>query len=111
MISFKVIRLHYKMWLIIFALGIICIVSFLFINNFSKAQTETSVAVPIVMYHSLLKSKSGNYIVHPETLENDLKYIQSKGYATITMTDLIDYVYNDGELPEKPIIITFDDGY
>lgn len=80
-------------------------------NNFSKAQAETSVAVPIVMYHSLLKSKSGNYIVHPETFENDLKYIQSKGYITITMTDLIDYVYNDGELPEKPIIITFDDGY
>ena len=63
------------------------------------------------MYHSVLKSKSGNYIVHPDTLENDLKYIQSKGYSTITMTDLIGYVYNDYPLPEKPIIITFDDGY
>lgn len=27
------------------------------------------------------------------------------------MTELINYVYNDASLPEKPIIITFDDGY
>lgn len=63
------------------------------------------------MYHSILKSKSGTYIIHPETFENDLKYIRNKDYTTITMTDLINYVYDDTPLPEKPIIITFDDGY
>lgn len=63
------------------------------------------------MYHSMLKSKSGTYVVHPETFENDLKYIRSKGYTTITMTDLINYVYGNSPLPDKPIIITFDDGY
>ena len=111
MISFKVFKFHYKKWAIILAFIIISVFVLVFINNFSNAQTENAVAVPIVMYHSLLKSKSGDYIVHPETLENDLKYIQSKGYTTITMTDLINYVYNDTPLPEKPIIITFDDGY
>lgn len=111
MISFKVFKFHYKIWAIILALIIITVFALVFINNFSNAQTENAVAVPIVMYHSLLKSKSGDYIVHPETLENDLKYIQSKGYTTITMTDLINYVYDDSALPEKPIIITFDDGY
>lgn len=110
MISFKVIKLHYKMCLITLVLSIICVFSLIFINNFSKAQTENSVTVPIVMYHSVLKSRSGDYIVHPETIENDLKYIKSKGYTTITITDLINYVYNDEELPEKSIIITFDDG-
>ena len=79
MISFKVFKFHYKIWAIILALIIITVFALVFINNFSNAQTENAVAVPIVMYHSLLKSKSGDYIVHPETLENDLKYIQSKG--------------------------------
>ena len=77
----------------------------------SDVEEGDSVVVPIVMYHSVLKSRSGKYIVHPETLESDFKYIQSKGYTTITMTNLIDYVYNDVALPEKPIIISFDDGY
>ena len=63
------------------------------------------------MYHSILKSKSGKYIVNPSTLEDDLKFIKNNGYTTITMTDLINYVYSDYELPEKPIIITFDDGH
>ena len=27
------------------------------------------------------------------------------------MSDLINYVYNNGTLPEKPIILTFDDGF
>lgn len=111
MISFKVFKFHYRVLVILLVLIIISVFALIFINSFSNAQTEDSVAVPIIMYHSVLKSKSGDYIVHPETLENDLKYIQSKGYSTITMTDLINYVYNDVPLPEKPIIITLDDGY
>lgn len=111
MISFKVFKLNYKFIIITILLVIIGIFSLMFVHNFSKAETDNSIAVPIVMYHSVLKSKSGDYIVHPETLEKDFQYIQSKGYTTITMTDLINYVYNDGTLPEKPIIITFDDGY
>lgn len=63
------------------------------------------------MYHSILKTRSNKYIISPEKLENDLKYIKAKGYTTITMTDLIEYVYNDRPLPEKPIILTFDDGH
>lgn len=107
MISFKVVKINFK----IIILLLLLLPSFLFFYNFSNAQSEDSIAVPIVMYHSILKSKSGDYTIHPETFENDLKYILSKGYTTITMTDLINYVYNDSPLPENPIIITFDDGY
>lgn len=65
------------------------------------------------MYHSILKdkTKSEDYTITPETLKQDLEYISSKGYTTIIMTDLINYVYNNEPLPEKPIMITFDDGY
>ena len=65
-----------------------------------KADRIQNIQVPIIMYHSVLKSKSGKYIVHPETLENDLKYIKDHGYTTITMTDLIIFVYSIVALPE-----------
>lgn len=89
----------------------ILLFSSIFIYYSVKANKVQSIHVPIIMYHSVLKSKSGKYIVHPETLENDLKYIKDHGYTTITMTDLINFVYSTVALPEKPIIITFDDGH
>ena len=74
---------------------------------------ENSIKVPIIMYHSVLKdtSKSGKYIITPSTLESDLQYIKNAGYETITINDLISYVYNGTSLPEKCIILTFDDGH
>lgn len=103
----KVIRFNYK--IILSFVAMVSLFSFLF--SFSFAKSDDEIELPIIMYHSLLKSQKSTYIVHPNIFEEDLKYIQSKGYSTITMTELIDYVYNDAPLPEKPIIITFDDGY
>ena len=103
----KVIRFNYK--IILSFTAMVSLFSFLF--RFSFAKSDDEIEFPIIMYHSLLKSQKSTYIVHPNTFEEDLKYIQSKGYSTITMTELINYVYNDAPLPEKPIIITFDDGY
>lgn len=109
MVKIRVFKLNYK-------LIICCLTTFFIILSFCaysivNAKTENYIKVPIIMYHSILKSRSGDYIIHPSEFESDLKCIKDNGYETITMTDLIEYVYNDKELPEKPIIITFDDGY
>ena len=77
------------------------------------ANSEDYIEVPIIMYHSILKdpSRSNKYTVTPTVLEEDLKYIKDKGYTTVTITDLISYVYDNKPLPEKPIVLTFDDGH
>ena len=77
------------------------------------ATSEDYIEVPIIMYHSILKdsSRSNKYTVTPTVLEEDLKYIKDKGYTTVTITDLISYVYDNKPLPEKPIVLTFDDGH
>ncbi len=71
-----------------------------------------SVDIPIVMYHSVLKDRAyhGKYVISPAEFENDILYLKEHGYTTILMEDLINYT-NGGELPEKPILLTFDDGY
>mgnify|MGYP002710047223 CR=1 FL=1 len=109
MIDFKLSKINYKLLTIITI--IILLLSCILIFYNVKAKQTAEISVPIIMYHSILKSKSGKYIVNPSTLEDDLKFIKNNGYTTITMTDLINYVYSDYELPEKPIIITFDDGH
>ena len=102
----------------------VCLVSiiaiFLAINLFFVKSNEVSIDteveyidLPIIMYHGLLKDKKrlNQYVISVDTFEKDLKYLKEKGYKTIFMKDLIDYVYEGACLPEKPIIITFDDGY
>lgn len=95
---------------VILTAAVIAVTSHTVVQTFAP-DTE-SVRVPILMYHIILKNSNGNkYIVSPGDFENDLKFLNSHGYTTIFMQDLIDYVYNGAELPEKPAILTFDDGY
>lgn len=75
---------------------------------------NSGVDVPILMYHGLIKDPKlqNKFFISPTTFENDLDYLSKNGYTTISMKELIDYVEtDDANLPEKPIILTFDDGY
>ncbi len=109
MVHIKVFKFNYKIFYILLAFIIMFTGTFIYTSV--KAINENSIHVPIIMYHSILKSQSGTYTISPDILEEDLKYIAENGFTTITMTDLIKYVYYDSPLPEKPIIITFDDGH
>lgn len=92
-------------------------ICFLFTFQVSTAKTaknvDDGVYLPVIMYHSLLKDTSlqNDYTISPTLFEEDLKYLKNNNYTTITVSDLINYVYNDGTLPEKCIMLTFDDGY
>ena len=75
------------------------------------SSTQQTICIPIMMYHQVKNSKFGKDVISPYEFESDLKYLSENNYTTITMTQLIGYVYQDDELPEKPIILSFDDGY
>lgn len=74
---------------------------------------SNGVKVPVIMYHSVLKdtARSGKYVVTPDTLTNDIKYLKSKGYTFVSAQELIDYSEHGTLLPEKPVLLTFDDGH
>jgi len=72
-----------------------------------------ALALPIVMYHHILKepTRLNSYTISPDEFRQDLQYLKKNGYQSILIQDLIDYVNGEAELPEKPVMITFDDGY
>ena len=78
-----------------------------------EASIRTQVKLPIIMYHSIIiePSRWGTYVISQQELENDLKYLKSSGYTAIDVQDLLDFVNNGKPLPEKPVMLTFDDGY
>lgn len=77
----------------------------------SNATISTN--VPVIMYHIILDDydKINDYIITPTQFEQDLMFIKSNGYKTITSQQLLDFVTLGEPLPDKPIMITFDDGY
>lgn len=74
---------------------------------------EGGVLLPILMYHGITEEpkRIGTFVISSRMLEEDLIYIQKKGFQTITIDDVIRFVKEEKPLPPKPIILTFDDGY
>ena len=66
--------------------------------------------VPIVMYHALVERPDNKWEITTKEFEDDLKYLTENGYTAVVMRDLIDFVYDGKPLPEKPIVLSFDDG-
>ena len=79
----------------------------------AEAKVEDRIDLPIIMYHGLLKEekRQGQFIISPNLFEQDLRYLQENVYTTVVIADLIAYVQDGKPLPEKPVMLTFDDGY
>lgn len=75
------------------------------------------VRVPILLYHYVeyVKDKGDtirqSLTVNPYWFEEQAKYLINNGYTTITLGDLYEVINNQKKIPQKPVIITFDDGY
>lgn len=67
--------------------------------------------VPVIMYHDILPQKEVFFDVTPEELEEHFKLIQDQGLTPISLNLLIAHLRSGIPLPEKPILLTFDDGY
>ena len=77
----------------------------------SADNSEEEIFLPVLMYHSICEKTVSEYSVTPEQIESDLKYLSNRGYTSVTAQELADYVYNGGKLPQKPFLLTLDDGF
>ena len=78
--------------------------------------TPMPTGIPILEYHMVTESTDADsdswaYNVPPEEFSQQLDYLQQQGYTTITMLEYMKAKKGKLELPDKPIILTFDDGY
>ena len=76
---------------------------------YSKPFAGTS--IPIVALHGIEPFAAGRWETSTENFDYLCSLLKSLGYQTITLLDLYNYVSFGKALPEKPIILTSDDGY
>ena len=67
--------------------------------------------VLVLMMHHLSDEPKNDYTISGHKFDTLLTTLERNGYETITTDDLINYVYQYEPLPEKSVVLTFDDGY
>ena len=82
------------------------------LGNFNSNKDYSNLSIPILMYHYIRVVDDPNdqlgrdLSVTPVNFQKQLDEIKALGYTTTTFQEI-----ENGNLPEKPIILTFDDGY
>jgi peptidoglycan/xylan/chitin deacetylase (PgdA/CDA1 family) len=76
-------------------------------NN--AAQILAKPQVPVLCYHRIEAGRKDDYTESPETFAAHMQVLADSGYTSILLPQLYDYLLYNKALPEKPVIITFDD--
>lgn len=82
------------------------------VSPYVPVFAQPSVSVPIIMYHQISEKESscGDYTIPLTLLRDDFQYMKDNKFHPVSFQQLSEYVKTGKNLPENPIIITFDDG-
>lgn len=80
-------------------------------NSSLANKTINSKGIPVLYYHSVRPTEDNELIISPEKLKEQLEFLKSEGYKSLSLQEFSDYILNNAPVPEKSVLITFDDGY
>lgn len=71
------------------------------------------VKVPVLLYHHLEPDAKGENgaIIAVKEFAQQMAWLKVQGFTAISTAELADWLEGKAELPDKPVLITFDDGY
>jgi len=72
---------------------------------------ERKTRLPILMYHKIGLKKPSLYWVELDVFEKQMEILKKAGFKTVTFPDVEAYLKGEKSLPEKAVLLTFDDGY
>jgi glycosyltransferase involved in cell wall biosynthesis/peptidoglycan/xylan/chitin deacetylase (PgdA/CDA1 family) len=84
------------------------------IGSWQNLKREFGMRLPVLLYHHVGPERPGTMLgltVSAETFERHVRRLAHRGYVGICPTDWLRWRQEGKGLPEKPVLITFDDGY
>lgn len=105
------------------AILLILIIGFIFplghplLSLFEKPPAKKALVVnevPILTYHKVSPDPRAGGLglrVRPHDFDWQMRYLKENGYHSVDLGAVVNHFKSGTELPEKPIVITFDDGY
>lgn len=83
----------------------------------ATASSTAKLKLPILVYHIIRPSDPSDSqavkdLAHsPDVFDAEMKHLGDAGYTIVSFVDLEKYYQDGTPLPQKPIIISFDDGW
>jgi peptidoglycan/xylan/chitin deacetylase (PgdA/CDA1 family) len=71
---------------------------------------EGTTMIPVLMYHSINDNPLDEYDLKTSKFDNQMNYLKTKGYTTLTFDEYYNIINNNAVAPDKCVLITFDDG-
>ncbi|WP_238177767.1 polysaccharide deacetylase family protein [Paenibacillus contaminans] len=69
------------------------------------------ISIPVLNYHSVDYDPGNIVVITPEKLDEQMAFLSENGYNPLTLDDFFLILEGGLEPPEKPVLLTFDDGY
>lgn len=67
--------------------------------------------IPVIMYHDIVETKDVSWDTSVADLERHFQILQDGGYTPISMEMMVNHLRTGSQLPDKPVLLTFDDNY
>ena len=76
-------------------------------------ESAYTLAVPVLLYHAFCEdeAEAAYDVVPAERFDEQLSALEEAGYTPVSLDALRDWVLSGAALPEKPVVLTMDDGY
>lgn len=76
-----------------------------------SAEKNTNIKIPVLLYHVVQPNPdpTNPYQFSLEEFEKHMAYLKENGYRTLTMKQYFNILDGKAAMPEKPILLTFDD--
>jgi peptidoglycan/xylan/chitin deacetylase (PgdA/CDA1 family) len=83
-------------------------------GGWTAFHREFAMRLPVLCYHHVGERLPHSWpllTVSPEVFRHQIEWLSANGYTGIHAADWLAWVRQGTALPEKPVLITFDDGY
>jgi peptidoglycan/xylan/chitin deacetylase (PgdA/CDA1 family) len=67
--------------------------------------------IPILCMHDVGPNARNEYSIKTADLEKYVQWLHDQGYQSVLLRDVAAYIAGEKELPEKPVVLTFDDNW
>ena len=65
----------------------------------------------VLLYHHVATDTPASTSISPEDFRSHLEYLRDNGFNVVGLDAMVEALRNGGDLPDRAVAITFDDGY
>lgn len=99
-------KLGWKQWAALALAMLLLLLGF----NILRAKRQGQV-LPVLMYHHFAQESTGDTVVTVQTFRRQMTALKEAGFTAVSLGQVLAYVREGEPLPDKPVLITMDDGY